>query len=89
MPSKKPQISIKPVSYYEKTMKLLEERKKAKPLKTFRKTVIDTQNRLNYQYEHDKIRDYLSNRSILPASTIESLEKRRQFLNNLGFINKN
>ena len=70
--------------YFEKTLKILEKREREQPLKTFRKAIIDTQNRLNYQYEHDKIRDYLSNRSILPASTIESLEKRRQFLNSLG-----
>ena len=70
--------------YYEKTLKLLAKREKELPLKTFRKAIIDSQNRLNYQHEHDRIRDYLSNRSILPASTIESLEKRKQFLNNLG-----
>ena len=29
-------------SYYEKTLKLLEERKRAKPLKTFRKQIIDS-----------------------------------------------
>ena len=41
---------------------------------------------MNYQNEHDRIRDYLSNRSILPPSTIESLEKRKtKNLNNLGF----
>ena len=88
MPSKKPQISVKPPSYYEKTMKVLEERKKAKPLKTFIKTIVDTQNRLNYQYDHDKIRDYLSNRSILPASTIEALENRKKFLEGLGIGNE-
>ena len=47
--------------------------------------MIDSQNRMNYQNEHDRIRDYLSNRSILPPSTIESLENRKKFLNGLGF----
>ena len=75
-------------NYYQKTLQLLAKRVKEQPLKTFRKTVIDTQNRLNYQYEHDKIRDYLSNRSILPASTIEALENRKKFLEGLGIGNE-
>ena len=65
-------------------MKLLAERKKAKPLKTFRKSIIDSQNRLNYQYDQDKIREYWSNRSILPASTTEALENRKTFLQSMG-----
>ena len=68
----------KPISYYEKTLKLLAKREKEVPLITFRKHIIDTQNRLNYQNEYDRIRDYLSNRSILPAGTVESLEKSEE-----------
>ena len=80
----------KPISYYEKTLKLLAKREKEVPLITFRKHIIDTQNRLNYQNEYDRIRDYLSNRSILPAGTVESLEKRKKFLQglNIGPENK-
>ena len=73
------------ISYYEKTLKLLAKREKERPLKTFRKAVIDSQNRMNYQNEHDRIKGYLSNKSILPPSTIESLENRKKFLNTLGF----
>ena len=36
--------------YYEKALKLLAKREKELPLKTFRKAVIDSQNRLNYQH---------------------------------------
>ena len=68
----------KPISYYEKTLKLLAKREKEVPLITFRKHIIDTQNRLNYQNEYDRIRHYLSNRSILPAGTVESLEKTEE-----------
>ena len=68
----------KPISYYEKTLKLLAKREKEVPLITFRKHIIDTQNRLNYQNEYDRIRYYLSNRSILPAGTVESLEKSEE-----------
>ena len=71
--------------YYEKALKLLAKREKELPLTTFRKAIIDSQNRLNCQNENDRIRDYLSNKSILPPSTIESLENRKKFLNNLGF----
>ena len=45
-----------------KTLKLLAKREKELPLKTFRKAIIDTHNRLNYQHERDRIRDYLGNR---------------------------
>ena len=69
----------------KKTLKLLAKREKERPLKTFRKAVIDSQNRMNYQNEHDRIKGYLSNKSILPPSTIESLENRKKFLNTLGF----
>ena len=72
-------------NYYKKNAPNIGKRQKELPLKTFRKAVIDSQNRMNYQNEHDRIRDYLSNRSILPPSTIESLENRKKFLNGLGF----
>ena len=40
---------------------------------------------MNYQNEHDRIRSYLANHSILPAGTVEYLQKRQKFLNELGF----
>ena len=72
-------------NYYKKTLELLAKREKERPLKTFRKAIIDSQNRMNYRDEYDRIRGYLSNRSILPPATIESLEARKKFLDNLGF----
>ena len=72
-------------NYYTKTLELLAKREKERPLKTFRKAVIDSQRRMNYQNEYDRVQGYLSNRSILPPATIESLEARKKFLNNLGF----
>ena len=72
-------------NYYKKTLELLAKREKERPLKTFRKAVIDSQRRMNYQNEYDRVQGYLSNRSILPPATIESLEARKKFLNNLGF----
>ena len=77
----------KPISYYEKTLDILDKREKEVPLKTFRKQVIDRQNKLNYQNEYDKIQGYLSNRSILPAGSVESLEQRKKFLQSLGIGN--
>ena len=64
---------------------MLAKREKERPLKTFRKAVIDSQRRMNYQNEYDRVQGYLSNRSILPPATIESLEASKKFLENLGF----
>ena len=64
---------------------MLAKREKERPLKTFRNAVTASQRRMNYQNEYDRVQGYLSNRSILPPATIESLEARKKFLNNLGF----
>ena len=64
---------------------MLAKRENERPLRTFRKAVIDSQRRMNYQNEYDRVQGYLSNRSILPPATVESLEARKKFLNNLGF----
>ena len=69
--------------YHQKILHLLDERKKIEPLKKFRKHIIDNQNKLNYQGEYDRLRGYLSNKSILPPSTVEFLEKRKKFLEGL------
>ena len=79
----------KPIDYYAKTLELLAKREKQVPLTTYRKHIIDTQHRINYQNEYDRIRGYLSNRSILPAGTVESLEKRKKFLKGLGIGDEN
>ena len=75
----------KPISYHEKALEILNNRKRELPLTAYRKRIIDSQNKLNYQGEYDRIRSYLSNNSILPPGTIESLEQRKKFLNDLGF----
>ena len=62
-------------NYYEKTLKLLAQREKERPLKTFRKAVIDSQHRMNYRDEYDRIRGYLSNRSILPPAPVSFTAK--------------
>ena len=51
-------------------------------------TVSDTQHRLNYQNEYDWIRGYLSTRSMLPAGTGESLNKKK-CLSDLGIGDEN
>ena len=79
----------KSIDYYVKTLELLAKREKELPLRTYRKHIIDTQNRINYQNEYDRIRGYLSNRSVLPAGTVESLEKRKRFLKSLGIGDEN
>ena len=81
IPSKKHSLNN---NYYTKTLELLAKREKELPLKTFKKKIVESQNRMNYQNEYDRIQSYLSNRSILPAGTIEYLEKRKKFLNSLG-----
>ena len=81
-------LKHKPIDYYAKTLELLAKREKEVPLKAYRKHIIDTQNKINYQNEYDRIRGYLSNRSILPAGAIESLEKRKKFLKGLGIVDE-
>ena len=48
--------------------------------------IIGSHNKSNCQNEYDRIRGYLSNRSILPAGTVESLEKRKNCLQGLGIV---
>ena len=69
-------LKHKPIDYYAKTLEVLAKREKEVPLKAYRK-----QNKINYQNEYDRIRGYLSNRSILPAGTIESKKKEILRLN--------
>ena len=53
--------------YYENMIKALDKRKREAPLKTYRKRIIDNQNKLNYQNEYDRIRGHLNSHSILAA----------------------
>ena len=69
--------------YHQKLLDLINKREKFESLKKYRKHIIDAQNKLNYQGEYDRLRSYLSNRSILPPSTVEFLEKRKKFLEGL------
>ena len=69
----------KHASYYERTLAMLEKRKREVPNKTFRKHIQDNQNKADYQNEYDRIRGYLSNKSILPPSTVEYLEQHKNF----------
>lgn len=71
-------------SYYERTLAMLEKRKREIPNKTFRKHILDNQNKADYQNEYDRIKGYLSNKSILPPSTAEYLEQRKNFLKSVG-----
>ena len=49
----------------------------------FRKKVLDDQNRANYSSEYERIRGILEH-SRLPATTVESLKKRKETLKALG-----
>ena len=74
----------KNVGYYEQMLKLLRKRELEAPLHKFRKQIIDSQNRMSYQNEYDRVRGYLNSHSILCASAKEQLLKRKAFLNSLG-----
>ena len=54
------------------------------PNTCFRKHILDNQNKANCQNEYDRIKGYLSNKSILPPSTSEYFEHRKNFLREAG-----
>ena len=64
--------------YHQKLLDLINKREKLEHLKKYREHIIDTQNKLNYQGEYYRIRTYLTNRSILPPSTVEFLGKKEK-----------
>ena len=69
--------------YHQKLLDLINKRAKLEPLKKYRKHMLDNQNKLNYQGGYDRVRCYLSNRSILPPSTVEYFENGKKFLESL------
>ena len=49
----------------------------------FRKKLLDDQNRMNYSNEYERIQGILAH-SRLPATTVDSLKKRKETLKALG-----
>ena len=49
----------------------------------FRKKLLDDQNRMNYSSEYERIQGILAH-SRLPATTVDSLKKRKETLKALG-----
>ena len=50
---------------------------------SFRKKLLDDQNRMNYSSEYERIQGILAH-SRLPATTVDSLKKRKETLKALG-----
>ena len=67
--------------------KLVKDKLEAANTKTasiaFRKKLLDDQNRANYSSEYERISGILAH-SRLPATTVESLKKRRETLKDMG-----
>jgi len=71
------------LTYYKMLKDLLEAHKTQKENILFRKRVLDSQKRNNYQIEYDRIRNYLHDHNIMPQ-TRQNLEDRKHELKLLG-----
>ena len=78
-------IYDKHLAHYGRMKKLLEAHQTKSALTTFRKKVLEDQNRLNYQNEYDRIRGLLSqNLTGFGEKSIEGLRDRSKKLEELG-----
>ena len=69
--------------FYKNLQKVLDARKTKAASIHMRKQILESQKKLNYQLEYDRIRGVLS-QSILKGVTVESLDRRKQELERLG-----
>ena len=65
--------------FYKNLQKVLDARKTKAASIHVRKQILESQRKLNYQLEYDRIRGVLS-QSILKGVTVESLDRRQQEL---------
>ena len=78
-------IYDKHLQHYARMKKLLEAHQTKAALTEFRKNALQTQNRLNYQNEYDRIRGLTSrNLTGLDHKTVEGLRDRQTKLEKLG-----
>ena len=78
-------IYDKHLQHYARMKKLLEAHQTKVALTEFRKNALQTQNRLNYQNEYDRIRGLTSrNLTGFEQQTVEGLQDRQDKLLKLG-----
>ena len=78
-------IYDKHLQHYGRMKKLLEAHQTKVALTEFRKNALQTQNRLNYQNEYDRIRGLTSrNLTGFEQQTVEGLRHRQNELEKLG-----
>ena len=78
-------IYDKHLEHYGRMKKLLEAHQTKVALTEFRKKALETQNRLNYQNEYDRIRGLTSrNLTGFEQQTVEGLRHRQNKLEKLG-----